>query len=130
MKHVTPDGVLEALMEGSTKLKKNNLNVLVTKPGAAVVGTTMESTSIPLDGSSMEAAVVVTTASSVETVVTAALVVAASSAGSSGLWVEVNDALSSTIGAEVTGTLSSFNVEDSGTAVVDSFVWGQAIKSH
>ena len=95
-----------------------------------MVGTTIESTSIPLDGSSMEAAVVVTTASSVETVVTAALVVAASSAGSSGLWVEVNDALSSTIGAEVTGTLSSFNVEDSGIAVADSLAWGQATKSH
>ena len=90
-----------------------------------MVGTTIESTSIPLDGSSMEAAVVVTTASAVETAVTVALVVAASSAGSSGLWVEVNDA-----GAEVTGTLSSFNVEDSGIAVVDSFVWGQAMKSH
>ena len=95
-----------------------------------MVGTTIESTSIPLDGSSMESAVVVTTASSVETVVTAASVVAASSAGSSGLWVEVNDALSSTIGAEVTGTLSSFDVEDSGIAVVDSLVWGQAMKSH
>ena len=95
-----------------------------------MVGTTIESTSIPLDGSSMEAAVVVTTTSSVETVVTVALVVAASSAGSSGLWVEVNDALSSTMGAKVTGSLSSFNVEDSGMAVVDSLVWGQAIKSH